>query len=142
MIVILDTSVVLSHLLSRGNNNTAQIFKLAKSKKIILAICKETLRELKIKLSSYEIKKLPQYRASLNAIFIAWYQYNAKMYRLRSTDIKFNVRDPNDCMYLQLALISRADYLLSGDKDLLILEKVGKTCITQPKVFMKKIILK
>lgn len=138
MIVILDTSVILSHLLSRGNNNTVHILKLAKSKKITLAICKETLNELKIKLSSLEIKKLPQYRPSLNAIFIAWYQYNTRIYHLQPIDLKFNLRDPNDNIYLQLALVSKANYLLSGDKDLLVLEKVGKTLITKPKNFVKK----
>ena len=138
MIVILDTSVVLSHLLSRGNNNTVQIFESAKSKKIILAICKETLNELKIKLSSPEIKKLLQYKPHLNAIFIAWYQYNAKMYSLNPANVHFNVRDPNDIIYLQLALISKANYLISGDKDLLILQKIGKTSIIKPNIFVNK----
>ncbi|MDO8609071.1 MAG: putative toxin-antitoxin system toxin component, PIN family, partial [bacterium] len=106
--------------------------------KITLAICKETLNELKIKLSSPEIKKLLQYKPYLNAIFTAWYQYNAKMYYLQPTDVHFNVRDPNDIIYLQLALISKADYLISGDKDLLILQSVGKTCIIKPNIFINK----
>lgn len=38
-------------------------------------------------------------------------------------------RDPKDNYLLALAITSRADYLVSGDKDLLILKRVRKTSI-------------
>jgi len=36
-------------------------------------------------------------------------------------------RDPKDNFLLSLAVDGKADYLLTGDKDLLVLKKIGKT---------------
>jgi uncharacterized protein len=36
-------------------------------------------------------------------------------------------RDPKDNFLLSLAVDGKADYLLTGDKDLLVLNKIGKT---------------
>jgi len=36
-------------------------------------------------------------------------------------------RDPKDNFLLSLAIDGKADYLLSGDKDLLVLKKIGNT---------------
>ena len=36
-------------------------------------------------------------------------------------------RDPKDNFLLSLAVDGKADYLLTGDKDLLVLEKIGET---------------
>ncbi len=38
-------------------------------------------------------------------------------------------RDPKDNFLLSLAVDGKADYLLTGDKDLLVLKKIGKTKI-------------
>ena len=47
MRIIVDTSTVLAHLLSRGKNYTTYIFDLVKQKKITLITCKEAIQELK-----------------------------------------------------------------------------------------------
>ena len=38
-------------------------------------------------------------------------------------------RDPSDNKFLALAAACRADFLITGDNDLLILNPFGKTCI-------------
>ena len=38
-------------------------------------------------------------------------------------------RDPKDNFLLSLAVDGKADYLLTGDKDLLVLKKIGETKI-------------
>ena len=45
-----------------------------------------------------------------------------------STDIKI-CRDEKDNFLLNLALDGKADYLITGDKDLLVLKKIEKTKI-------------
>lgn len=51
-------------------------------------------------------------------------------------------RDLNDLMYLEAAASSEADFLISSDKDLLILKKFDQTKILNPseflEIFMKK----
>jgi len=44
-------------------------------------------------------------------------------------------RDPKDDMLLALAFAGDAHYLITGDKDLLVLRKFGKTEIVTPKEF-------
>ncbi len=46
-----------------------------------------------------------------------------------------NLRDPNDQMVLATALSGRADHLITGDKDLLVLKKVEGVIIISPRDF-------
>lgn len=52
-------------------------------------------------------------------------------------DIKKS-RDPKDDMLLALSLAGHADFLITGDKDLLVLQKFGDTKIVTPKQFLDK----
>lgn len=46
-------------------------------------------------------------------------------------------RDPNDNFLLALAKDGKADYLLTGDNDLLVIKKLGKTKIIKIVEFME-----
>ena len=46
-------------------------------------------------------------------------------------------RDPDDDKFLHCAVSAGARVLVSGDKDLLVLEKVSEMDILSPKVFLK-----
>jgi putative PIN family toxin of toxin-antitoxin system len=45
------------------------------------------------------------------------------------------LRDPNDRMILATAVSGDADYLITGDKDLLVLKEIKKTVIISPREF-------
>lgn len=45
-------------------------------------------------------------------------------------------RDLNDTMYLVLAEVSNADFLVTVDKDLLVLKEIKNTKIVKPKEFI------
>ena len=48
-------------------------------------------------------------------------------------------RDPKDNQFLELCQAASADYLITGDKDLLVLKKFRQTQIFSPKQFLGKI---
>jgi uncharacterized protein len=48
------------------------------------------------------------------------------------------LRDPNDQMVIATALSGDADFLVTGDKDLLVLKQVQKTAIILPRDFWLK----
>lgn len=48
-------------------------------------------------------------------------------------------RDPKDNQFLELCMAASADYLITGDKDLLSLKKFELTQIVTPKQFLVKI---
>lgn len=50
----------------------------------------------------------------------------------------FICRDPKDDFLLELAKDGKADYLLTGDKDLLIIGKMDKTVIIKINDFTEK----
>ena len=50
-------------------------------------------------------------------------------------EIVENLRDPNDQMVIATALSGDADYLITGDRDMLILKKIKKTVILSPRDF-------
>ncbi|MFC1790063.1 putative toxin-antitoxin system toxin component, PIN family [Patescibacteria group bacterium] len=53
---------------------------------------------------------------------------------------KFKIcRDPKDNQYLNLVYACQADYLVTGDKDLLILEEFEGTKILTPKQFLTRL---
>ncbi|CAN5172108.1 hypothetical protein BH09PAT1_BH09PAT1_1700 [soil metagenome] len=135
MRIIIDTSTILAHLFSRGENHTTEIFNLVKQKKVTLITCKEALQELKTTLASDKIKKLPYYRPHINAEFVAWYQYNAELQFISSVE-PTHARDQNDSFFIHLAEISNADFLISGDKDLLVLKSINTTKVVKPKEFI------
>jgi len=139
MRVILDTSTILSFLLSRAKNNTREIIKLAKQEKIQLLTCKESFTELQRTIASDHVKKTKNYDPRFIGSFIAWYKYHTTSISLTEIKISTRLRDLKDNMYIQLAYKTHADYLISGDKDLLVLKNVDKTKITTPNQFIKNI---
>ena len=46
-------------------------------------------------------------------------------------------RDQEDNMFLEVCLEAKADFLITGDKDLLVLKNFGSTKILNPKDFLK-----
>lgn len=48
-------------------------------------------------------------------------------------------RDPKDDFLLSLAMSSRADFLVTGDSDLLVLKEIGNTEILNLSAFLEKV---
>lgn len=137
MIVILDTSIIISFLLSKRDNNCRFIVRLAQNNHIRLAASKETMYELKRIISHNNIKKLPGYKAHTVASFIAWYQYNVEYFSIGTITPSKQIRDTSDSMFLKLAIASYAQYIVSGDKDLLVIKHIGKTKIVTTAEFVR-----
>lgn len=138
MLLIIDASVIISVLVSDNNSYGRDILTLAYSKKIDLVTTKEIFEELRTTSKSEDIKRLTRYKPAKFGSFIAWYKYNAMFITIPSDQQSPEIsRDKNDVMYLLLARVSKADYIITIDKDLLVLKKVGGTLIVDPEKFMK-----
>ena len=51
-------------------------------------------------------------------------------------------RDPDDDYLLALAKVGKADILITGDKDLLVLEKYGRTRVLNARAFAEEFLRK
>lgn len=120
--VILDTNFWISFLISK---KFKEIDGLIQSKKIVLVFSDELLDEF------IEVARRPKFKKffakkDIEILLEIFDQYADLINVTSEIDI---CRDEKDNFLLNLAIDGKADYLVSGDNDLLILEKIKNTKI-------------
>ena len=127
--VVLDTNVLVSALFFKGELSKL-LFPL---KKFILLFSEETLNEF--------IKVLHYPKFSLTKDEIEYLlQFEILPYsKIVEVTFKFDKEicpDKDDLKFLELAVSAKADYIITGDKDLLNLKKINEIKILSPKEFL------
>jgi putative PIN family toxin of toxin-antitoxin system len=131
MNIVLDSNVIISAFFWRGNER--EVLKKCKEKKIELTISPEILEEvdtvLETKFSVLDDKRADFLR---NLIVIS---------RLVFPSVEIDVikNDPTDNRILECAVSGKADFIISGDKDLLNLGRYGSTVILNARYFLNRI---
>ncbi|MBL7770374.1 MAG: putative toxin-antitoxin system toxin component, PIN family [Flavipsychrobacter sp.] len=122
-LIIVDTNLWLSFLIKRTYSQLDRILVSGQAK---LVFSEELLTEF------IEVAKRPKFKKYISAADIAELLNSINEYALffEVLEIKEICRDPKDDFILALAKVSKANYILTGDNDLLILKKIGKTNIT------------
>jgi uncharacterized protein len=121
--VIVDTNVIISHVISKSSN-VDLLISLRKSEYLKLYISPEAWMEIKATMQKQKVRvKVGRHAAS----FFAQYKYACEFVVPR-TKVDFT-RDPKDAKFLELAVEVDADFLVTGDKDLLDIKKFGNTKI-------------
>lgn len=128
--VVLDTNVLVSVLLFGGR--LEEIYKAWKSGKLTLLFTEETLEEFvkvlhypKFGLSEEEIDYL------LYVEVLPFSEVIEKVYTLSEN----SCRDKDDTKFLECALSGKADFIVSGDNDLLTLKEFKGIRILNPSEF-------
>ena len=120
--LILDTNIWISFLISK---NLTAIDDLISNGKIKLIFSTELIEEF------LTVAKRPKFKkyfseSNLKDLLELFDNYGKLIkVKIRITEC----RDPKDNFLLSLAVESKADYLVTGDSDLLILKKIKKTRI-------------
>jgi len=129
--VVLDTSVIISAMLFRGE--LSKMVTLWQRGRIIPIISRETFDELitvlrypKFSLSSDEMKAMIQ-----NEI-LPFFEIVESDKELRGV-----CRDPDDDKFISCAISARVKYIVSGDKDLSELKKYKTVKIISPAEFLR-----
>ncbi|GHT36382.1 PIN domain-containing protein [Bacteroidia bacterium] len=129
--IIIDTNLWLSFLISREYEKLDFLFS---SKKICLLFSERLFVEFISVASRDKFKKY----FSKNDID----ELSKKMKKVAkiicTKTIQTQCRDAKDNFLLELAIDGKADYLITGDNDLLTLKAVGKTKIVKMNEFLKK----
>lgn len=131
--LIIDTNLWVSFLIS---NSHRKLDTLLIGNKIIFLFSEALLAEIKQTISKPRLKKyfLENAFGEMMEVFEPYIE----LIEVRST---VNVcRDPDDNFLLALAKDGKANYLLTGDEDLLILKNFGKTSIVTIASFLKTIV--
>jgi putative PIN family toxin of toxin-antitoxin system len=129
--IILDTNLLISFLISR---NYTRLDDIIFQKQCTLIFSNELLEEF------LEVTKRPKFRrffpqTAVEELIELFDEY--AVFVNTNTKVKA-CRDPKDNFLLSLAIDGKANFLLTGDEDLLVLEKYGDTVISTISDFLKK----
>jgi hypothetical protein len=128
--IIIDTNLWISYILSKKLD---QLDELISSNRSQLLFSLELLEEIEATIKKPKLKKYFD-ETSLDEMFITFEPF----IDLVNVKSKVNIcRDSKDDFLLALAKDGKADYLLTGDKDLLEIKKFGKTIILTISEFLE-----
>ena len=122
--VIADTNAWISRFILPTSLTGQRLKRLSADKRITLVFSQTLKEELRA------VLQRPKFRKYITAENLT--VFRAYLDAFPTTPVTSAVelcRDPKDNFLLNLALDSQADYLLSGDEDLLVLGSVGSTSI-------------
>ncbi len=128
MKVVLDTNVLLSAFLTDGI--CARILRRARNKEFTFIFCASVLKE-----TQRLLKDKFRYAGREIAFFISILSEAADDVYQTQGSLSGICRDPDDDSLLLCAIETKAAYLVTGDKDLLVLKKYKNTKNTKPKGF-------
>ena len=126
--VIFDTNVWISFLIGKRLSGMKQYIS---DREITIVITAQLLEELEEVTKKNRLQKY--FNRNKVAELIHLLETIALNYEI--THQYFDCRDPKDNFLLDLAAISKADYLVTGDRDLLSLNPFEKTIILTPSDF-------
>jgi uncharacterized protein len=130
--VVLDSNVILSGLMS-PKGTTGQIVQAWKDNRLTLLICEAQLEEIKRVLAYPKIQKRLNWSAEKINLFVKLLAYRSEYVDI--SGVKAYVpQDADDEMLLATLMSGKADYLVSGDSDLLALRE--SYAITTPAQFL------
>lgn len=116
--IVVDTNLWISFLIGR---KLSCLLELLAHEDIEIVTSKELLDEIYTVLRR---PKLAKYFSSNQLSMLEEFMAQ-ETHSYTITNIPRRCRDPKDDYLLELALVSNADYLITGDKDLLVLEKIA-----------------
>lgn len=128
--VVIDTNIFISALLWGGK--LAKIFDLYKGNKILLLLSAELVTEIFKVLRKFKYSE--EKRQELKSLLE---KQSIKISPKSSVKI---CRDPKDNYVLDLCVAGKADFLITGDQDLLTLEQIEKTKIITPQEFLNNVV--
>ena len=128
--VVIDTNICISMLIGKRTALLRQVFA---SPQYELAISEALIDE--ILLVTARPKFAPYFNAEDVRDFVSFLQENA--IRFKVDNIPQRCRDPKDDFLLELAIVSDADILLSGEADLTDMKQIGNCRIMTASEFLQ-----
>jgi putative PIN family toxin of toxin-antitoxin system len=129
--IILDTNWYISATINK--NSRRILYQILTNHNLIVIFSDEIIQEYRAVITRDKFKKIIKINQALRF-------FNLTIPKLEYIAIKTPVkasRDPKDNYLLSLSIDGRANYLITGDLDLLILEQIGQTKIVRLNDFLE-----
>ena len=128
--IVIDTNIWVSFLIGK---NLSGLLDYILNEEVLVCVCDEQIEELKATFAKPKLQKYFDIEQITNFLnFINEYTENVSL--KTKTDI---CRDKKDNFLVSLALDSQAEYLITGDNDLLILNPIESTQVIKYTDFEK-----
>jgi putative PIN family toxin of toxin-antitoxin system len=129
--VVIDTNVIVS---SFYGGNPKRIIDLLKAEKIKLCISKDIINEyIKVLMRFKDIDDI-----EVNELVKLFSNSRIVIFTGSTPKLKVVVNDPDDDKFIECAVELGAEYIISGDKDLLSIKQFGNIKILSPKQFLEE----
>ncbi len=139
LLVVLDSNVIISSLL-HSNGNSSRVIELWRKQYFQVLISNYILSEIKDALRDKQLGQKYHLSSSKQARLLTQLYHSGQISDPISPFAPTS-RDPKDNLIIQLALTGHADYLVTGDKDLLVLaghKSIKPLKIITPHDFLQK----
>ncbi len=130
-LVVIDTNVVISSAISPKPSAARDVVSLWKRGFIQLVLSEDIIREYLLVLSRFNLTDAQMRH------WATWFVHPAKTIHLVKPRLVKASRDPKDDPFLGAALTGGADWIISRDEDLLVLEEFEGIPIITPSAFME-----
>lgn len=141
--VVIDTNLLLSIIIA-PNSIPDKVFQQWLKETYILLVSQPLLNELEDVVSKEKFNKEYSLVKEMGAEMLSTLKNGAEVVKvIPNNDLPVHSRDPEDDFLLGTALGGKADYLITGDKDLLILNTnpvLGELKIVSARQFLSTII--
>ena len=137
--VVVDTNVLVSGLFGIKDSAPSKILETIRNQHFILVSSPAIIEEVKEVINRIRIVKLTGMTKRERKKFIVELVKRCDVVSGRQI-VPHGVRDRKDEMLLICANESKADYIITGDKDLLVLHEYANTKIITPKDFVDMLI--
>ena len=134
--VVLDTNILISGLFGIKDSPSSQILKAYRSQKIILATSPAILEEIAEVMNRERILKRTKMSTQERTDFMDELIERSDVTQGEQLIIDAS-RDMKDNKFLACAYEARADYIITGDQDLLVLKEYEGVKIVTPRQFLK-----
>lgn len=125
MKIIVDTNILISHIISGKMSN---VFDFLMNDNNYLVYSAKSIKEIENTLKKPKLQKVINFER-IKAIYNFIDAFGVEIQTTSNVEI---CRDPKDNYLLALAKDSQADYLITGDNDLLVLEEFESCKIIKP----------
>lgn len=129
--IILDTNWYISATINKKSRRT--LYELLTDQNLIILFSSEILKEYN------QVTARDKFRKIVNAQQLGRFM-NLTISKVKNIELKSNLtgsRDKKDNFLLSLAVDGNADYLITGDMDLLVLGKINSTQIVTLTAFLQ-----
>jgi len=128
--IILDTNWYVSAAINKNSRRT--LYDLLTHERLTVLYSEELIAEF------FEVMSRKKFKKMISSIQVSRFAglVISKMEPILLKTVVTGSRDPNDNFLLSLSLDGRADFLVTGDLDLLVLQKTGTTQIMRLNDFL------